>query len=87
MPVLDKFGKKSLLEKARTELCLSFTDALSVGDGANDVPMLATCNEGGGLGVAYRAKPKVRTVVSPQINHGDLTALLYTQGYRKDSFK
>jgi phosphoserine phosphatase len=80
-PILDKNTKKELLERACKELGLSMTDCLAVGDGANDIPMLTACNEGGGLGVAYHAKPKVREVVPHQINHGDLTTLLYAQGY------
>jgi phosphoserine phosphatase len=53
-----------------------------VGDGANDIPMLLEA----GMGVALHAKPKVQAVAPIRINHGDLTALLYLQGYRKDEF-
>jgi phosphoserine phosphatase len=52
------------------------------GDGANDIAMI----EAAGLGVAYRAKPKVAEAAAGRIDHGDLTALLYAQGYRRDEF-
>lgn len=79
-PYLDKNSKKALLEKACAELGLSLADTMTVGDGANDIPMLSTCNEGGGVGVAFRAKPNVRAVIPHQINHGDLRVLHYAQG-------
>ena len=56
-------------------------EALAVGDGANDIPMLKAA----GLGIAYRAKPAVAAVADARIEANDLTALLYAQGYaRKD---
>lgn len=86
-PIFDRNGKKELLKKAQAQLGLSIADVVAVGDGANDVPMLAACHEGGGLGVAYRAKPRVRGLIAAQINHSDLTALLYAQGYEKTAFR
>lgn len=80
-PILDKNSKKKYLAEAAAGLGLSLTECMAVGDGANDIPMLTACNEGGGLGVAYRAKPNVRAVVPHQVNHGDLRVLLYAQGY------
>jgi phosphoserine phosphatase len=80
MPLVDKNTKKTLLMQACDELGLALTETMTVGDGANDIPMLSACNEGGGLGVAYHAKPNVRAVIRHQINHGDLTALAYAQG-------
>ena len=56
---------------------------LAVGDGSNDIAMLLEA----GLGVAYRGKPKVRSVIRHQVNHADLTALLFFQGYHRDEFK
>jgi phosphoserine phosphatase len=56
--------------------------ALAVGDGANDLAMLS----GAGLGVAFRAKPAVRAAAKYRIDHGDLTALLYLQGYKLSEF-
>lgn len=79
-PILDKNAKKTLLEKACAELGLSLAETLTVGDGANDVPMLAACNAGGGLGIAYRAKPNVRAAIPNQVNHTDLKVLIYAQG-------
>jgi len=79
-PILDRDRKKTLLEQGCKEQGVNIADSLAVGDGANDVPMLTRCNEGGGLGVAFHAKPAVRAVVSHQINHADLTGLLYAQG-------
>ena len=56
---------------------------LATGDGSNDIAMLRAA----GLGVAYRGKPKVRTAICHQINHADLTALLFLQGYHRDEFR
>jgi phosphoserine phosphatase len=61
---------------------ISPDDAIAVGDGANDIPMLREA----GLGVAFRAKPKVKASARVLIDHGDLTALLYLQGYRREEF-
>jgi phosphoserine phosphatase len=61
---------------------LAADDALTVGDGANDLAMLARA----GLGVAFRAKPAVAAQVPVRIAHGDLTALLFLQGYRRGDF-
>jgi phosphoserine phosphatase len=80
-PILDKNVKRALFARGCTELGLSAAESLAVGDGANDIPMLAACQEGGGLGVAYRAKPPVREAIPNQLNHADLTGLLYAQGY------
>jgi phosphoserine phosphatase len=80
-PILDKNSKKHLLEKASKELGLSLAQSIAVGDGANDIPMLSACSEGGGLGFAFHAKPNVRAVIAHQINHSDLRTILYAQGY------
>jgi phosphoserine phosphatase len=56
--------------------------AISVGDGANDLQMLGAA----GLGVAFRAKPMVAAQARYRIDHGDLTALLFLQGYAQDAF-
>ncbi|MBB5518367.1 phosphoserine phosphatase [Amphiplicatus metriothermophilus] len=63
-------------------LGLSLSETLAVGDGANDLAMLATA----GLGVAFRAKPAVASAADARIEHGDLTALLYIQGYEWKDF-
>jgi len=80
LPILDKNSKKASLEQACRDQGLTLADCLAIGDGANDVPMLQACNEGGGLGVAYHAKPVVRAVVPHQINYADLSALIEAQG-------
>lgn len=80
-PLLDKIAKQVLLDKACAEHGLSLNETMTVGDGANDIPMLAACQGGGGLGVAYHAKPHVRAVIVNQINHSNLKTLMYAQGY------
>jgi phosphoserine phosphatase len=77
-PVLGKDAKLAALEQLRDKHGLSAQETLAVGDGANDLAML----EAAGLGVAFRAKPKVAAAAQARIDHGDLTALLYAQGYR-----
>jgi phosphoserine phosphatase len=77
LPILGKDTKKELLERACADFDCVMAQTVAIGDGANDVPMLRACHEGGGLGVAYRAKPNVRAVIPNQINHGDLATLLF----------
>lgn len=79
LPILGKEAKLATLERLAGERGLSPADAVTVGDGANDLPMLKAA----GLGVAFRAKPTVAAQVAARIDHGDLTALLYLQGYRQ----
>ena len=81
-PILDKDGKVHALRSLSAERGLTPADAVAVGDGANDLPMLLEA----GLGVAFHGKPLLRANVGAQINHNDLTALLFFQGYRKDAF-
>jgi phosphoserine phosphatase len=81
-PILDKDGKLNALRTLTAERGLSIADAAAVGDGANDLPMLLLA----GLGVAFRGKPLLREQVRAQVNHNDLTALLYFQGYRQEEF-
>jgi phosphoserine phosphatase len=80
-PILDKNAKRAILEKGCSELGVSLGQTVAIGDGANDVPMLCACNEGGGMGVAYHAKPRVKEAVAYQVNQADLKALLYAQGH------
>ncbi len=82
LPILGKEAKLATLERLCREQDLSPADAIAVGDGANDLPMLKAA----GLGVAFHAKPVVAAEVSARIGHGDLTALLYLQGYRQSDF-
>ncbi|MHA1548443.1 MAG: phosphoserine phosphatase SerB, partial [Alphaproteobacteria bacterium] len=81
-PILGRTAKLAALEDAIIRGNLDAQDTLAVGDGANDMAMIARA----GLGVAYHAKPRVAAVADARIEHGDLSALLYAQGYRKDEF-
>ena len=82
MPILGKAAKVESLKRICVARGYSQADVLAVGDGANDIPMLQTA----GMGVALHAKPKVQEAAPICINHGDLTALLYLQGYSKENF-
>jgi phosphoserine phosphatase len=81
-PILGKEAKLAALQHLSVVNGLTAADAIAVGDGANDIPML----QAAGMGVALHAKPKVQKAVPLHINHGDLTALLYLQGYKKTEF-
>lgn len=81
-PILGKDAKRALLEEMAAARGIGVEDAVTVGDGANDIPML----QAAGLGVGFRAKPLVRDSVPVSVTHGDLTALLYLQGYRAAEF-
>jgi phosphoserine phosphatase len=82
LPILGKEAKLATLDRLCAERGLHVGEALTVGDGANDLPMLKAA----GLGVAFHAKPVVAAEVGARIDHGDLTALLYLQGYRRSEF-
>ncbi|MBT4710879.1 MAG: phosphoserine phosphatase SerB [Alphaproteobacteria bacterium] len=75
-------AKQTTLEALMAEHSIPAESTLAVGDGANDIPMLKAA----GLGVAVRPKPVVRDAADVTLDHGDLTALLYVQGYRLDEF-
>jgi phosphoserine phosphatase len=77
-PILGREAKLHALQQAVATLGISFADTLAVGDGANDLDMIRQA----GLGVAYHAKPIVAQAAGASIAHGDLTSLLYLQGYR-----
>lgn len=81
-PILGREAKVMALEEITARLGLSEADVLAVGDGANDLGMLKRA----GAGVALHAKPVVAAEVERRVNFGDLTALLYLQGYAKDDF-
>jgi phosphoserine phosphatase len=81
-PVLGRAAKLATLLQLRERLGLAPSQTLAVGDGANDLAMV----EAAGLGVAYHAKPKVAAAAHARIDHGDLTALLYLQGYARSDF-
>jgi phosphoserine phosphatase len=82
-PLVDRDAKLATLERLAAERGVSAAAACAVGDGANDRAMLA----GAGLGVAYHGKPAARAAAGASIDHGDLTALLYLQGYRREEFR
>src|SRR6266536_3571094 len=81
-PILGRDAKLAALLELSEKLKLARAQTLAVGDGANDLAML----EAAGLGVAYRARPKVAASARARIDHGDLPALLYIQGYRREEF-
>jgi phosphoserine phosphatase len=81
-PILGREAKLTTLIELRERLGLSAAETLAAGDGANDLAMI----EAAGLGVAYHAKPKVAQAAHARIDHGDLTALLYLQGYARADF-
>ena len=82
-PLLDREAKLDCLTGLATERNLDLASCCAVGDGANDTAMLGAA----GLSVAYRGKPPARAAAGVCIDHGDLTALLYLQGYRKSEFR
>ncbi|ANL35004.1 phosphoserine phosphatase SerB [Rhizobium phaseoli] len=81
-PILGKQAKVDALNEISVRLGISPKEAIAVGDGANDLGMLQLA----GSGVALHAKPTVAAQAQMRINHADLTALLYIQGYRKTDF-
>ena len=81
-PILGKQAKVDALIDIADRLAISTDEALAVGDGANDLGMIQLA----GTGVALHAKPVVAEQAKVRIDHGDLTALLYLQGYRKTDF-
>lgn len=81
-PILGKAAKLQALHEITARLGITPAEALAVGDGANDLPMLLAA----GTGVALHAKPRVQAECAVRVNHGDLTALLYLQGYSRGEF-
>lgn len=81
-PILGREGKLATLLDLARRLDIGLERTMSAGDGANDLAMIAAS----GLGVAYHAKPALTAVAHARIDHADLTALLYAQGYRRDEF-
>jgi len=78
-PIVGAATKRETLIAEAGALGLDLGSALAIGDGANDIPMI----EAAGLGVAYRAKPRTAAAADARIDHGDLSALLYAQGYAR----
>ena len=81
-PILGREAKIEALEQITATLGIAEADVIAVGDGANDLGMLSRA----GMGVALHAKPSVQEQCDIRVNHGDLTALLYLQGYAKSEF-
>jgi phosphoserine phosphatase len=81
-PIFGRDHKRATLIELRQDLGLTPDQTMAIGDGANDLDMITEA----GLGVAFHAKPKVAAAAPARIEHGDLTALLYVQGYRGDEF-
>ena len=81
-PILGKEAKLEALNEITARLGITPAEAIAVGDGANDLPMLLVA----GTGVALHAKPRVQVDCEVRVNHGDLTALLYLQGYSREEF-
>jgi phosphoserine phosphatase len=81
-PILGREAKLGALKEEAEGLGVELSQALAIGDGANDLAMI----EAAGLGVAYRAKPIVAAQADAKVDHADLTALLYFQGYTADAF-
>ncbi|WP_298676902.1 phosphoserine phosphatase SerB [uncultured Lentibacter sp.] len=82
LPILGREAKVQALQDITARLGITAADVLAVGDGANDLGMLTLA----GSGVALHAKPSVAAECDIRINHGDLTALLYVQGYAREDF-
>ncbi len=80
--LFNKDGKLETLTRLVQQLGISLADSVTVGDGANDLPMLKAA----GLGIAFHAKPLVAARARYQIEYSDLTSVLYAQGYRKTEF-
>lgn len=78
-PIVGAATKRETLIAEAQAMGIALSETLAVGDGANDIPMI----EMAGLGVAYHAKPKTAAAAGARIDRGDLTALLYAQGYAR----
>ncbi|MBS7697951.1 MULTISPECIES: phosphoserine phosphatase SerB [unclassified Chelatococcus] len=81
-PILGREAKLATLQELREKFGLAAHEVVAIGDGANDLAMLGEA----GLGVAFRAKPAVAAAAHARLDHADLTALLFAQGYRSDEF-
>lgn len=81
-PILGQAAKLNALNEIAARLVIDPSDALAVGDGMNDLLMLSNA----GTGVALHGKPALQAKCDVRINHGDLTALLFIQGYARDEF-
>lgn len=81
-PIVDAEAKRRALEETASAHGIPLAEAMAVGDGANDIPMVRAA----GLGVAYHAKPALAAAADARIDTNDLTALLYAQGYARSEW-
>jgi len=81
-PILGRNAKAEIMADYCQQLQLHSDDVAAIGDGANDLAMLQIA----GMGVAFRGKPLLRNAISLQLNHTDLTGLLFLQGYKVTDF-
>jgi phosphoserine phosphatase len=82
-PIVGAATKRETLLSEAAALGIGLAETLAIGDGANDIPMIETA----GLGVAYHAKPKTAAAADARIAYGDLSALLYAQGYARNEWQ
>jgi phosphoserine phosphatase len=82
-PILGRNAKLVTLKRLAAEEGIDLAETLAVGDGANDLDMLGAA----GLGVAFKAKPVVAAAARARVDHADLRALLFAQGYRAEAFR
>lgn len=80
MPILGQQAKLDQLNRLASKIGIDLSDTIAIGDGANDLPMLMNA----GTGIAFHAKPSVAAQAHVNINHGDLSAILFVQGYKKE---
>jgi len=81
--IVNAETKREMLEELATNNGIEHADIMAVGDGANDIPMIMAA----GIGAAFHAKPKAAEAADFAINHGDLSALLFMQGYQRTDFE
>ena len=82
-PILDRNGKRAILQRLAEVRGIPLEATAAIGDGANDFAMLQVA----GLGVAFRGKPALAAAARFRLDHSDLTGLLYLQGYRSQEFR
>ena len=84
--IVDAATKRQVLQSAAGTLGLDLKSALAVGDGANDMPMIAEAVSAEGLGVGYHPRPQLAAAANFAVRHNDLTALLFAQGIKPDAW-
>ena len=84
--IVDASTKQAVLQSAAEMRGIDLATTLAVGDGANDLPMIAAAVSGGGLGVGYHPRPQLAQAANFSVRHNDLTALLFAQGIKPDAW-